>query len=245
MLPALLLLLLFAISFLLGSIPWGLIISKAFFKKDIRDQGSGNIGATNAVRSMGIKGGAAVFLLDAVKGVAAGAIAWFGFSGLLAGYMPVETQAMLEALLGAPAAQGAVHSALLNHLCASVAFLGCVMGHIFCPWLGFHGGKGISVAFGCEFFALTPVAALIELVIFVVFTLATRIVSVGSLAAAIACPVLAVWLCRDCWLSVVLITAAACLVIWAHRGNIGRLIKGEENRFGKSHKGARQGSESQ
>ena len=63
---------LLALSFLLGSIPWGLIVSKAFFKTDIRDQGSGNIGATNAVRSMGAAGGAAVFLLDAGKGAQIG-----------------------------------------------------------------------------------------------------------------------------------------------------------------------------
>lgn len=226
---------LFALSYLLGSVPWGLIVSKAFFKKDIREQGSGNIGATNAVRSMGAGGGAAVFLLDAGKGVLAGAIAWFGFAPLLAGDYTADMIQLFTLIRGdAAAASAAVHADQVNLLCAAVAFLGCITGHIFSPWLKFRGGKGISVAFGCEFFALTPVCALIELAVFAGLTLATRIVSVGSLAAAVLCPFLAVWVCWDCWPAIVLVSIAAVLVIWAHRGNIERLVRGEENRFGSA-----------
>ncbi len=229
---------LLALSFLLGSIPWGLIVSKAFFKTDIRDQGSGNIGATNAVRSMGAAGGAAVFLLDAGKGALAGALACFVFAPLLAGEHALGMVELFKLITGdAAAAEAAVRAGQVSMLCASVAFFGCTAGHSFSPWLGFHGGKGISVAFGCEFFALTPVGALIELALFAVLTLATRIVSVGSIAAAVLCPFLALWICWGCWPAIALITAAALLVIWAHRGNIKRLCAGEEPRFGS--KGAR------
>ena len=120
----------FVISFLLGSIPWGVIISKVFYHTDIREHGSGNIGTTNAMRTMGKVGGSAVFVLDFGKGIvsgliAAAAAAMFGggmsLSGHVIGYDDFVT----------------------------VAFLGCVWGHIFSPWLGFKGGKGIAVTFGC------------------------------------------------------------------------------------------------
>ena len=122
----------FVISFLLGSIPWGVIISKVFYHTDIREHGSGNIGTTNAMRTMGKVGGSAVFVLDFGKGIvsgliAAAAAAMFGggmsLSGHVIGYDDFVT----------------------------VAFLGCVWGHIFSPWLGFKGGKGIAVAVGCLF----------------------------------------------------------------------------------------------
>lgn len=229
----LMLIVLFAISFLLGSIPWGLIVSKAFFKKDIRQEGSGNIGATNAVRGMGIKGGAAVFVLDAGKGALAGAIAWFIWAPLLTNAFSLDTVVVFTALHGnVVSAHDAIAAGQVSMLCAAVAFIGCTLGHIFCPWLGFKGGKGISVAFGCEFFALGPVGALIDLVVFAVFAVTTRWVSLGSIMAAVAVPLMSVWICWNCWPAAALIDITALVVIWAHRGNIRRLMHGEEPKFG-------------
>lgn len=206
----------FVASFLLGSIPWGVIISKVFFHTDIREHGSGNIGTTNAMRTMGKVGGSAVFVLDFGKGIASGLIAaWaasvFGggvsLSGHVVGYDDFVT----------------------------VAFLGCVWGHIFSPWLGFKGGKGIAVAVGCLFVTFGWQGACLELAIFIVLVAATRYVSVGSIAAAAACPFFAAyyflfatfapaaWACT---------TVAALTVVWAHRENIDRLRHGCERLIG-------------
>ena len=123
----------FIVSFLLGSIPWGVIVSKLAFHKDIRDEGSGNIGTTNAIRTMGKVGGYAVFVLDFGKGLLSGVLAWaFSMQFLPGGGLEPGALVTYDTML-------------------AVAFLGCVWGHIFCPWLGFKGGKGIAVAVGCLF----------------------------------------------------------------------------------------------
>lgn len=199
---------LFVASFLLGSIPWGVVISKAFFKKDIRSEGSGNIGATNAARTLGKKGAAAVFLLD------------FG-KGLLSGWLALQCSLHLGDW-----------QASLGPVAVSLAFLGVIWGHIFSPWLHFKGGKGISAAVGCLFFVFGWVWALAELALFVAVVAATRRVSAGSIAAAVVCPFLALYLYWGHWVAWVLVTIAACTVIWAHRGNIKRLLEGTESRIG-------------
>lgn len=212
-----LLALLFVCAFLLGSIPWGVIVSKLAFRKDIRDEGSGNIGATNALRAMGKRGGASVFLLDAAKGVAAGALG-----------CALWPQWVDGAALGVPDARA---------LCGAVALLGCVWGHIFCPWLKFKGGKGISVAFGCLFFTIGPVGALIELGVFIVFVAITRYVSAGSVMAAVALVPLSFWAFWGMWAAIALYVLAAATVIWAHRGNIGRIAQGTESKLSFKKKG--------
>lgn len=208
---------LFVASFLLGSIPWGVIISKTFYHTDIREHGSGNIGTTNAMRTMGKAGGIAVFLLDFGKGIVAGVLAlvalWlFVPGGGLGGEAPVSYDDFI-----------------------GIAFLGCIWGHIFCPWLGWHGGKGIAVAVGCMLVTFGPIGALIELAIFIVVVFATRYVSAGSLTAAVACPFLAAYyfLYADfAPLAFACCLIAALTVVWAHRENIGRLRAGTENRIG-------------
>ncbi len=206
----------FAVAFLLGSIPWGVIISRVFYHTDIRQHGSGNIGTTNALRTMGKVGGGAVFLLDFGKGLASGLIAvvavgLFGggtsLTGRTIGYSDFVT----------------------------VAFLGCTWGHIFSPWLGFRGGKGIAVAIGCLFVTFGPVGAVLELAIFAVVVAITKYVSAGSIAAAALCPVLGAYYFL---FSTFAPAAFACTlavgltVIWAHRGNIERLRAGTERRVG-------------
>ena len=110
MIDALVALGVFVAAFLLGSIPWGFIISKVFYHTDIREHGSGNIGTTNAMRTMGKKGGAAVFLLDFGKGIASGFIGMGATSFLTGSFVSYET------LLG-------------------IATMGCTLGHIFSPSL--------------------------------------------------------------------------------------------------------------
>ncbi len=208
-----LLALLFVCAFLLGSIPWGVIISRLAYHTDIREVGSGNIGATNAVRALGAKGGGVVFALDVAKGAVAGALG-----------------RLLWPLFIAPGSLDVPDVALL---CGSVAFAGCVWGHIFCPWLGFKGGKGISVAVGCEIFTLGPVGvgALSELAVFLIFAATTRYVSLGSIMAAVALPFIALGLMWGNWLAIIITSAVALTAIWAHRANVGRLVAGTERRF--------------
>lgn len=205
---------LFVVCFLLGSIPWGLIISKLFYHTDIREHGSGNIGTTNAMRTMGKKGGAAVFLLD------------FG-KGLLAGFLP-----LVACWFFVPGGGISPDSPLSYATYQGVGFLGCVWGHIFSPWLKFKGGKGIAVAVGSLFFTFGPVGALIELAVFIVVVVASRYVSAGSLAAAVVCPFLSLWIFWGEWPAWAMCVIAALTVIWAHRGNIARLRAGSESRIG-------------
>ncbi len=222
--------LLLVISFLLGSIPWGVIISRVFFHTDVREHGSGNIGTTNAIRTMGKAGGYAVFVLDFGKGIAAGAIASaFGLSLLPGNVLGVV--AFVQAFGGADNP-----FAYIQQVCSSVAFLGCTMGHIFCPWLGFKGGKGIAVAVGCLFCTFGVVGAVIELVIFAVVVAATKYVSAGSIAAAAACPFFSLYFFWGNPVAFVLCTLVALTVIWAHRENIARLRAGTESKIGSKKK---------
>lgn len=221
---------LFAVCFLLGSIPWGVVVSRLFFHKDLRNEGSGNIGTTNAMRSMGKVGGGAVFALDFGKGL---------LSGLLATLASPRVQAaMAVSAAKAGSAGGVVAAATATGAdaaiawCVGLALLGCVWGHIFSPWLKFKGGKGIAVAIGCLFFAFGPAGALIEIAVFAVLVVATRYVSVGSLAAAVICPPLACWFLPGQWGAIALIAVAAVTVVWAHRGNIARLRAGTERKVG-------------
>lgn len=123
------------ITFFLGSIPFGVIISRLFFKKDIRNEGSGNIGTTNAMRSLGKIGGGAVFILD------------FG-KGLFSGFLGTVFAGMTAPLSGYEAGQ----------LVLALSFFGCVVGHIYSPWLKFHEGRGLR----CHRCALLRVRAAVR-----------------------------------------------------------------------------------
>lgn len=208
----------FISSFLLGSIPWGLILSKCIYKKDIRDVGSGNIGTTNAFRAMGKKGGAAVFLLDAAKGIAAGLIGFY-----VGTWLAGDTSSVPFA---GPAKEW------VAQLSGALSFCGCTWGHIFSPWLKFKGGKGIAVAFGCELVFLGWAGALIQLAVFAIVVAVSRMVSLGSICAAIALPFIAAYLFWGNWVVIAMVCALAITVVWAHRANISRLRAGEESRLG-------------
>lgn len=235
---------LFVVCFLLGSIPWGVVISRTFFHKDIRNEGSGNIGTTNAMRTMGKKAGSAVFVLDFAKGLVSGFIG-LAVAGHLAATQP-DGIAAVAAFIGTLPAGAEIDAAAQADIgdaarttCLGVAILGCTWGHIFSPWLGFKGGKGIAVAVGALFVVFGPVGALLELAVFIVCVASTRIVSVGSLAAAIACPFFSAYFFLVAqWnpIAFACLTACALTVIWAHRGNIARLCAGTERRIGDKKK---------
>lgn len=230
----------FVAAFLLGSIPFGLIISKVFYHTDIREHGSGNIGTTNAIRTMGKVGGYSVFVLDFGKGLLSGFLGiWIGqlfFS--LHGYGAVagELTAVLAPFRLGPVGDPAELATQFSQVLLAVSFLGCTWGHIFSPWLKFKGGKGIAVAVGCLFVTYGVVGACLELAIFIVLVVVTRYVSVGSIAAALACPFFSLYFFWGDWLAVALCSLAGLTVVWAHRENFKRLLAGTENRIGSKQK---------
>ena len=116
-------------------------------------------------------------------------------------------------------------------LALALAFAGCTLGHIFSPWLKFKGGKGIAVAAACLWFVFGPVGFFIEIAAFALGIAVTRCVSVGSIAAAAICPLLALYFYWGQWVPWLIIAATACVVIWAHRANIARLRAGTENKI--------------
>lgn len=190
-----------AIAYLLGSIPFGYLLVRAFRKEDIRTKGSGNIGATNVVRS-GAKGlGIATLLLDLLKGLAAVLLAR--------------------------------HLAIGNHDVAMTVAVAAVLGHVFPVWLGFRGGKGVATALGV-FLALTWPSALGGVLVFVAVFAISRYVSLASILAAVAFPILAFYFVRP-WTPVLTFgfLFLPLLVIVKHHGNIQRLLSGTENRFGR------------
>ena len=205
MTPLLLWTLTLLIAYLLGSIPTGYLLVRAFHGEDVRTTGSGNIGATNVARS-GSKGlGIATLLLDVLKGVLAVAVAkhFAQTLGFPSGYD-------LEAVAG----------------------LVAVIGHIFPVWLGFRGGKGVATAFGV-FLALMPLTAVIALLIFAVVFALTRYVSLASMVAAVSLGILCVVMDSRRRLIVDLVyLAMPLLVVVKHHGNISRLMAHTEPRFG-------------
>jgi glycerol-3-phosphate acyltransferase PlsY len=196
-------------AYLLGSIPFGFILVRLFLKEDIRAKGSGNIGATNVVRSGAKKLGILTFVLDACKGfIAVWLASRIAFAPSLA---PVPLQ----------------NAEALAALCA-------ILGHIYTVWLRFKGGKGVATAFGV-FLALAPLAAVAALIVFIVAFALSKYVSLASILAAVAFPIFALLLPHlsySSWL-IAIICIVPVIVIAKHRQNIARLLNGTEYRFGK------------
>jgi len=203
-----------AVSYLLGSIPFGFLLVRSFRGQDIRLTGSGNIGATNVVRS-GAKGlGIATLLLDVLKGVLAVLLALalakskFNFCGDFYQHACVPALRLM-----------------------SLAALFAVVGHVFPVWLRFKGGKGVATALGV-FCVLFPKAVLVSLAIFILVVAVTRYVSLGSILGAIAFPVAAYLLQSPDAGSLAITSIIALVVVLKHHQNITRLLAGTENRFG-------------
>ena len=197
------------VGYAVGSFPSGYLAGK-LSGVDIRQHGSGNIGATNVLRVVGKPWGMAVFLADALKG-----------------FLAVWASSVLVARNGATA---------YSDLYAILAGASCVIGHSFPIWLGFRGGKGVATSAGV-IFGILPIAALTIFLVWLVVFLVTRYVSVASIIAALALPLtvgLLVQLKKTQGAVLLYFSAAmTVLVIWRHRSNIARLLNGTEQRFTK------------
>jgi glycerol-3-phosphate acyltransferase PlsY len=197
-----------ALAYLLGSIPFGYLIVRAGGKGDVRETGSGGTGATNVTRRAGKGAGLLTLLLDALKGAAAVLVARLvlteGFS--------------------------------VDWWVAAAA-VSVVAGHVFPVWLGFRGGKGVATGLGV-FAVLAPLALLCALPVFVLVVWATRYVSLGSIVTAALMP-LAVWALgaragarvEELMPALTAASIGGALIIFMHRANIGRLLRGEESKF--------------
>ena len=193
------------LSYLAGSIPTSIICSKLFRGIDIRDYGSGNAGGTNAMRVLGWKIGVLVMLIDVGKGV---------FATLVISQI------------------GTVPDHLTHNLIQIIAGMSAIFGHIWTVFAGFKGGKGVGTAAGM-LFSLYPIAGVVCLVVFFLVLLTTRYVSFSSMSAAVAFPIIVLLFKNWRGYSGELIYFAvfiAVLIVFTHRSNIKRLLKGEENK---------------
>ena len=204
-------LLIVAVSYLLGSIPTGYLLVRIFRHEDIRSVGSGNIGATNVLRSGGKGLGAATFLLDMLKGCTAVWLGGFLGSLLLPG-TPLRNAQALAALVA-------------------------VLGHMFPVWLKFRGGKGVATGFGV-FLVAAPLAALAAISVFFVVLALSRYVSLASILGAASFPPFAWFLVKGerPAFYIAVQCAVALLIIVKHHQNIRRLLAGTESRFGAKKK---------
>lgn len=190
------------VGYLLGSIPFGLLVAKLFGGSDVREHGSGNIGATNVSRVAGPAAGVLTLVLDAAKG--AGAV-W-----LASCLMPHSSAVMMTGGLGA------------------------IAGHCFPAWLRFRGGKGVATALGV-FAWLCPIATGVGVVLFLLVFLFWKYVSLASVSAAAAMPMLLyfLWAPRHAPPLAIILGAlfVAVLIIFKHRANLKRLVEGTEPQF--------------
>ena len=196
------------LSYLAGSIPTSIIMSKLTRGIDIRKHGSGNAGATNAIRVLGWKIGLFVMLIDVGKGVLA---------TLLISQIRIDTLSIDSDLI------------------QIIAGVSAIFGHIWTIFAGFKGGKGVGTAAGM-LFSLYPLAGLICLGVFAIVILIVRIVSVSSMAAAASLPFVIYIMQKFMNYSIsnelfYFSIFIAILIIFTHRSNIKKLLKGEENRF--------------
>jgi glycerol-3-phosphate acyltransferase PlsY len=197
-----------AVGYFFGSFPAGYFAGR-LAGVDVRSQGSGNIGATNVLRVLGKRWGYPVFAIDVFKGFAAVRLAFF-----LVKYWP--TAEPYAEYLG-------IFTAIMS-----------VVGHMFPIWLRFKGGKGVATTAGALFGLMPWVVPCIFLIWYIVFQ-ATRYVSLASIIAAISLPIVAAlfarWRFIDTWALVYFCVLIMVLVLWRHRSNFSRLLKGTEQRF--------------
>ena len=195
------------VAYLIGSIPFGYLLVKYVFTRgqDVRNIGSGGTGATNVTRMAGLNAGLLTYLLDAGKGVGA-------------------------VLLMRAVAEG-------NYFWLGAAGIAAILGHIFPVFLGFRGGKGVATGVGI-YITLAPYSVVGALIIWTCVVLLTRYVSLGSIIAAAALPLLTLFFYGAMQPSphlgalVILASVAFALILLAHRGNVARLLRGEEKKIG-------------
>ena len=196
--------LLIIFAYLIGSTPTALIISKRFFDIDIREYGSGNMGATNTFRVLGPRYGTIVMICDIVKGMAAVAL-----YNLLPYYLSNELD-RTNLMIGLG--------------------LSATLGHIYPIWAQFKGGKGVATLFGMVL-AIQPVVAVSCVGVFVLVLYLTRYVSLSSILAGVALPICVLWIYNEKEVFYrVFAVAVAGLIVLTHQKNISRILKGNESR---------------
>ncbi len=196
---------LIVLAYLIGSIPTALIVSKRFFGIDIREYGSGNMGATNTFRVLGPRYGTVVMIGDILKGAAA---------SLLFVFIPFYFSHEL---------------ARINFMI--ILGITAVLGHIFPVFANFKGGKGVATLFGM-ILAVQPVVAISCVGVFLLVLFLTRYVSLSSILAAIMLPICVLWIWNEDEISYrIFAVLVAFLVLLTHQKNIGRLLRGVESRI--------------
>jgi glycerol-3-phosphate acyltransferase PlsY len=233
-------LLVIIVAYLLGSISFGYLIVRATQGADVRDTGSGGTGATNVSRRAGKAAGVVTLILDALKGAAAVAIAKlalglpiFGPGGLVGS----ASQDYGVSDWGGRAALGPTPSPGQDlYWWVAAAAIAVIVGHIFPVWLRFRGGKGVATGVGV-FLMLAPMAVVLAAVVFIVVVVWTRYVSLGSILAALTIPIFVLFQ-NEFVRPIVSLAPILCatvmgatLIVFAHRENIGRLVRGSENKF--------------
>ncbi len=197
----------FLVSYLLGSIPTSVWVGKWFFNKDIREEGSGNAGATNTFRVLGSWAAIPVMVVDVLKGVAA---------VLMIGYFVPDGLSNNQL----------IYIQITAGFCA-------VIGHALPVFAGFRGGKGVATLFGVGI-VLYPLAVWVAVGVFVLVLVMTAYVSLGSMIGALVFSISALFIFPSNHLGLMLLAIVVSIfIIWTHRTNIGRLWKGEENRLWK------------
>ena len=194
----------FALAYLIGSIPSAVWIGKTFFGKDVREHGSKNSGATNTFRVLGAKAGIIVLLADILKGVLAVSLTYF--------FKPYTQSFSFE-----------YYKLLLG--------LTAVLGHVFSVFVKFKGGKGVATMFGIVL-SVFPIAAAIGIGVFILVFAFTRYVSLGSMLGSLSFPITVILIQQHHDLPIVLLAFfIPSLIIYTHRTNIKRLLRGEENKL--------------
>jgi len=203
------------LSYLTGAFPSAVWVGKTFYKKDVREYGSGNAGATNTFRVLGKKAGVPVLIMDVFKGwLAVNYIFFLSTHSVL-----VEVPALL----------------FETQLAFGIA---AVIGHLFPVYTGFRGGKGIATLLGL-LIGLSPIAALVSIIVFVIVFIISKYVSLGSIIASIAFPLVVFFILneKDVNSSLEIFSVfVPILTLITHQKNIERLVRGEENKvkFGKN-----------
>lgn len=201
------------LSYLIGSIPFSYIVARVVGGTDIREVGSGNVGATNVARSVGRTAGVLALLLDVLKGAVA---VWFA-------------RTMTER----PAWPWNIHGGSVlesQSFWIGVAALAAILGHMYPVWLRFHGGKGVATAGGI-FLALSPIATGASAIVFLIVALLTRYISLGSIVAAASMPLFLRFLTHEPFWTIIFSIIIAVIIIVKHRRNIYRIAQGEERKF--------------
>jgi acyl phosphate:glycerol-3-phosphate acyltransferase len=206
-------LILIAAAYLIGSIPFSWLVARYVARLDIRRTGSGNVGATNVLRSVGKRAGILALILDGSKGWV---VVWLARLWVQSEGWPFGSDG--ATIVDSPS------------FWFGLAALVAVIGHMFPLWLRFEGGKGVATAAGA-YLGIDPTALLLTLVVFVLVVSVTRYVSIGSIVAAAFFPVFVRFLTGGTTWEIVFSVLIGILVIVKHHNNMTRILRGEERKF--------------